>query len=306
MRMAIVGLGGVGGYYGGKLARCYSQSGAHEVIFVARGKTLQAIKAAGLKVKAQDGEFVVRPDLVSDNPQEIGKVDFVLVCTKSYGLEDSLATYRGIFGANTVTVSLLNGVNNDKRIAQVLGGEGFVLDGLVYINAGILEPGVISQNGPVSKLIFGTNSDLSTYRPLEALMKEAGIDAHLVSDITTQVWIKYLFICPLAGITAMRKKSLGEINSSAADRQMLEGMIKEAKAVADKQGVALPDDIVATTLKRVGDYPAAARTSMQKDFEAGNKTELDVFTGYISRAGKELRVPTPLHDEVYQALLNYC
>ena len=304
MRIGIIGIGGVGGYYGGKLALKYSGRSKHEVIFFARGAHLEAIRRDGLRLVTVDGEYLVRPAQATDNAGEIGPLDLAIFCTKSYGLEDAARAVAGNLFDDSVVLPLLNGVDITERLRAVLP-RGAVLYGGVFISSAIQGPGVVKQVGGTGQLFFGPAdpADVETYRPIETLLRDAGIKAELSADALLPLWTKYIFIGPMAGVTSLTGKAFGEVLGDPADRALVEGMMKEIEAVARKKGVRLPPDIVETSLGKAAAFAPTTKTSMQLDYERGNRTELDIFTAYMVKAGKELGIPVPLHKKVYVELL---
>jgi 2-dehydropantoate 2-reductase len=303
MRIGIIGIGGVGGYYGGKLALKYAGSGEHEVIFFARGAHLAAIRKEGLKLVTVDGESTVRPTLATDKPAELGVLDLALFCTKSYGLEDAARAIAGNLREGSVVLPLLNGVDISDRLKSVLP-KGTVLYGGVFVSSAIQGPGVVKQVAGTGQLFFGPakKSDVEKYRPIEALLQGAGIKAELSADALLPLWTKYIFIGPMAGVTSMTGKPFGDVLASTDDRAMVEGMMKEVEAVARRKGVNFPPDIVLASIGKAAAFSPATKTSMQLDYERGNKTELDIFIAYVVQAGKELGIQVPLHEKVYAEL----
>ena len=304
MRIGIIGIGGVGGYYGGKLALKYSGRSKHEVIFFARGAHLEAIRRDGLRLVTADGEFIVRPMQATDNPGEMGPLDLAIFCTKSYGLEDAARAVAANLSDDSVVLPLLNGVDITDRLRAVLP-RGTVLYGGVFISSAIQGPGVVRQMGGTGQLFFGPAdpADVEKFRPIEALLQGAGIKAELSADALLPLWTKYIFIGPMAGVTSLTGKPFGEVLADAADRALVEGMMKEIEAVARKKGVHFPPDIVQASLGKAAAFAPTTKTSMQLDYERGNRTELDIFTAYMVKAGKELGIPVPLHKKVYAELL---
>jgi 2-dehydropantoate 2-reductase len=304
MRIGIVGIGGVGGYFGGKLALKYGPSREHDIIFVARGDHLKALRKKGLKLITVGDEFTAVPTLATDNPSEIGKLDLVLFCVKSYGLEEAARMLSGNIHEKTVVIPLLNGVNITERLRAALP-RGTVIRGTVYIGSNIIAPGEVRQAGGSCQLIFGPDdkAQVERYRPIEDLLKNAGIKAELTADVAVPIWTKYIFVSPLAGLTSMLGKTFGEILEDPGSLKMLEGLLREVEAVARARGVNLPPDIVTASIGKVSGFPHATKTSMQRDYEKGNPIEIDIFTEYITQSGKELGIATPLHDRVYKALM---
>lgn len=304
MRIAITGLGGVGGYFGGKLAKKYAATREHDVIFVARGEHLTAIKNNGLKLITTEGEFRVKPTTATDKPLEIGLLDIIVFCVKSYDLEDSARMIFNNLHESTIILPLLNGVDVSDRLKSVLP-KGIVLNGCVYISSNIVRPGVVRQIGGSCQLVFGpdNNADVGRFRYIEDILREAGIKAKLVKDVAITVWTKYVFVSPLAGLTSMLGKTFGAILEDQKSREMLEGMIKETELIAREKGINLPKNIAQVSLEKTASFPYLTKSSMQLDYEKGRKTEIEIFTGYIVKAGKELGVKTPLHNKVYDELL---
>ena len=304
MRIGIIGIGGVGGYYGGKLALKYSGRSKHEVIFFARGAHLEAIRRDGLRLVTAEGEYIVRPMQATDNPGEMGPLDLAIFCTKSYGLEDAARAVAGNLGEDSVVLPLLNGVDITDRLRAVLP-RGTVLYGGVFISSAIQGPGLVKQVGGTGQLFFGPAdpADVEKFRPIETLLQEAGIKAELSAEPLLPLWTKYIFIGPMAGVTSLTGKPFGEVLADAADRALVEGLMKEIEAVARKKGVHFPPDIVQASLGKAAAFAPTTKTSMQLDYERGNRTELDIFTAYMVKAGKELGIPVPLHKKVYAELL---
>jgi 2-dehydropantoate 2-reductase len=304
MKAAVIGIGGIGGYYGGKLAAKYAGAAEHQIIFVARGEHLNMIRRQGLRLMTVEGDLSAVPALATDTPRDAGLLDLVLVCVKSYGLEEAARRIKDNLHDESVVIPLLNGVNIAERLKAILP-KGRILSGCVYISARIESPGVVRQVGGSCQLIFGPDqaNDVETYRPIEAFLHEAGIKAELVGQIALPLWTKYIFIDPLAGLTSMLGKPFGAILDNPSDRTMLEGLMQEVELVARAQGVPFPDDIVQATTAKAASFPATTKTSMLLDFENGRPTELDIFMGYMVAAGKKLGIPVPLHEKIYSELL---
>ena len=302
MKIAILGMGGIGGYYGVKLAQEYVSGNQHQVFFIARGDHLQQIQRQGLKLIAPTETIVAAPTAATDAPQSLGPLDLILVCTKGYDLEAAARLVAHNLHSGTVVVPLGNGVDNAERLRTVLP-QGTVFNGCVYISSRIAQPGVVEQVGGTGKMLFGPeNGPAESYRELEDLLRSAGIDAVLSANIAQDVWSKYLFICSLAGITSMLEQPFGAILENPEHHAMLEGLMAEIKTVAEARGFALPPDVIAKSLQTAANFPYDTKSSMQLDYENGKKTELETFTGYVVKSGRELGIATPLNDRVYAAL----
>jgi len=299
MKIAIVGIGGVGGYFGGKLAREYENPSEHEIIFIARGEHLSAIKKNGLKLFTKEGDYIARPSLATDNPVKTGIFDLVFFCVKSYSLESSALALKDNIHKNTVVIPLLNGVNITQRLRAVLP-DADIVQGCVYISSFFEKPGVVRQTEGSCKLTFGTDDQSANqYQYILDILVQAKIDARLTDKISQALWTKYLLICPLGSLTASTGKTFGGIIEDAKLKNKLREMIKEVKAIADARKIELPEDIVDKTIKLIEGFSYDTKTSMLVDRELGKKMEVDIFTAYVRQTGKELGIPTPLHNEIY-------
>jgi 2-dehydropantoate 2-reductase len=300
MRIGIMGIGGVGGYFGGKLAREYENSSQHEIIFIARGEHLKAIQEKGLRLYTQEGDYVAKPKLATDNPANAGIFDLVFFCTKSYSLESSAQQFRSNINKNTVVIPLLNGVNSAERLRVILP-DADVLSGSVYIISHMEEPGVIRQEGGVCKLTFGTDDQESAqkYSYILDILLQAKINAVLTDKISEVLWTKYLLMCPLASLMSATGKTYGAIWADSSLRKKARDMMLEVAAVAKAHHVFLPENTVDKAMEMVAGFGHNSKTSMQIDREKGRQTEFDALTAYLCKAGKESGIPTPLHDEMY-------
>ncbi|MGI6783597.1 MAG: ketopantoate reductase family protein [Aminivibrio sp.] len=302
MKIAFVGLGGVGGYYGGKVARAFEGGAEHQVAFMARGEHLAAIKEKGLEVRAKDGTFFAKPFMASDDPAKIGKADLVVFAVKGYDLRAAALAAAPLVGPDTAVLPLLNGADNNEILKEALP-PCKVLNGCVYISARIEAPGVVVQSGGNCKLFFGApGAGAEEFRPLEEMFKRAGIDATLARNIDEEVWTKFIFLSPFAGVTSLFGKNFGEVLSGADSRPMLEGMMKEIRTLAGLRGVSLPGDIVEQSLAKGEAFPPDTKSSMQLDCERGKRTEIEPLLGFVVREGERLGADVPLTRGVYDAL----
>jgi 2-dehydropantoate 2-reductase len=304
MRIAIIGLGGVGGYFGGKLAREFANSGQHEIVFICRGEHLAAIKNKGLTVSSKEGVYVASPSLATDDPAKAGIFDLIFFCTKSYHLEKAALALKESIDENTIIIPLLNGVDIGERLNKILP-QARILKGCVYISAAIEKPGVVRQTDGACKLVFGTDDQSAmNYQFILDILLQAKIDAELTCRISPVLWTKYLLICPLAGLTAATGETFGGVLENPDLRSRLSEMIGEVKLIAEARGVSLPGDVDEKILKRIGGFAYNTKTSMQIDMERGNPMERDIFIDYIRQSGRELGIPTPGHDLIYVNLQN--
>ncbi len=302
MRVAIIGIGGVGGYYGGRLAHQFSPGSDHEILFFCRGAHKEAIRRDGLKLFARDGDLIAHPALATDNAIALGIVDVALFAVKGYSQPDVARLIRPAIGPSTVVIPLGNGVDNDEILKREIGS-GDVLNGCVYISSHAEAPGVVEQTGGSRKLFFGSpEGAIDPYRPIEVMLKAAGIDAELSDNIVRQVWAKFIFIDAISGVTSLHGVTIGTVLASPELKELLAGLMREVETLADDLRVGLPSGIIEQAIERAGAFPPDTKTSMQLDVEKGNPTELDTMLGYVVRKGKELGISTPRHVEVYEAL----
>ena len=304
MRIAVVGIGGVGGYYGGKLARYYEDRDFIEIIFVARGEHLRKIMKEGLKLITNDeGTFFSRPHMAVEDPSPCGIFDVILFCVKGYDLEDSAKLFKKNIDEDTIAISLLNGVDNPRKISSVYP-ELTVLNGCVYLSAFIEEPGTVRQASGPCLLFYGDEKgNFKDWPGIDMMFKDAGIKSQYREDISYAVWEKFIFICPIASVTSYTGKSFGEVIADTDSRQLMEGLSHELGAVAQAQGIKLPDNFTQASIEKVKSFPSDTRSSLQMDFEKGKKTEIETFTGYVVRQAREIGIEVPLHQMVYSRLL---
>jgi 2-dehydropantoate 2-reductase len=298
MRVAVMGSGGVGGYYGGKLA-----AAGEDVTFVARGAHLAAIQRNGLQVKSVGGDFHVRPK-ATDDPGAIGPVDLVLFSVKGYDTEAAAERTRPLVGTETAVLSVQNGVDNEEKLARVLG-KAHVLGGVVHILSTISSPGVISQiAGPRTLKCGEMDGGLSprVARIVEAFT-HAGVGAEASSNIQVDLWEKFVFICAHGGVTALGRFGIGDILGCAETAQFYRGVMEEIAAVGRAKGVALPADTAERAITFARKLQPEMRSSLAHDLERGNRLEVDTLMGTVVRYGAEVGVATPLNSAIYACLL---
>jgi 2-dehydropantoate 2-reductase len=303
MRIAIIGIGGVGGYFGGKLARTYASSGKHEIIFIARGEHLKVIQREGLRIMTEEGDYTVWPNIATDQPDIAGPFDIALFCVKSYALESTAHYWKGNILHATVVIPLLNGVESADRLRLVLP-HADVISGSVLIISHIENPGTIHQEGGACKLTFGTDDVESSkkYKYIFDIFREANIKVDLTDKISEVLWRKMLLMSPMASLMSSTGKTFGEIWQDVSLRNLAKQLIREVFEVARARHILLPPDSIEQTLETIAALKPEAKTSMQWDMEKGKQTEIDIFTAFLCKTGKQLGVPTPLHDDLLKSL----
>jgi 2-dehydropantoate 2-reductase len=299
-RIAVVGIGGVGGFVGGKLAAHYEASDDVDVVFVARGENEKAIRANGLKLVTRQGEQIALPNNVTHQPD--GLFDLILLCTKSYDLETAVANVKSCVNENTIVVPLLNGLAAASRIEELLPN-ATVCRGCIYVVAKLTSPGVVEETRGDHKIYFGIQGKTDErLQQVETILKEAGIDATLTEQIEQAVWEKFIFLSPLATLTSFLDATGGEIASNPNHMATFKQLVLELKAIADANKIPLPADIVQSTLDKVMTLQRDSRTSMNNDFRKGGKTEVNTLTAYVVNLGKELSLPVDTYEELLAAL----
>ncbi len=299
MRVAVVGIGGVGGYFGGRLAQ-----GGIETIFIARGATLDALRTRGLRVDSISGNFKIDPVNATDDPASVGPVDVVIFATKAWQIPEAAEKARPLIGENTVAVPLENGMEAPEQLVRALGRE-HVLGGLCAIVSYIVAPGHIRHAGIDPFIMFGEldNSRSERVERLREAFERAGVRAEVPPDIHRSMWSKFLFIAPMSAIGALTRVPVGVWRSIHETRDLAVRALREVVAVAAARGVSLGDDAVERTLERYDALAAESTSSLQRDIMEGKPSELDAQVGAVVRMGRNVNVPTPVCEVLYAALL---
>lgn len=299
MKIAIMATGGVGGYFGARLA-----AAGEEVHFIARGAHLTALRVNGLTLKSANGDLHLQPVSATDDPAQIGTVDIVLFAVKQYDTETAAKAIKPLIGADTAAVTLQNGMDKDERLRAVLG-RGHVMDGAAYITgAAVAAPGIISHVGKVARMIFGEADGSRSARGERflAACRRAGIDATFSTEIARELWAKFALLSAFSGVSSALRKPIGPIMGDPDTRKLLTDAIVEAVTVAKAKGIDLGADYLPRQIAFSAGIPPETKSSMQMDLEAGRRLELDWMSGAVARIGDELGVPTPAHHFIYAAL----
>lgn len=298
MRVAMMGAGGIGGYFGAKLAL----AGA-DVRFVARGSHLAALREHGLTVESDQGAIKLPNVQASDDPLAFGPVDLVVIGVKLWDTEDSARAVLPLVQAGAAAVSFQNGVRKDAILRDALGSQA-VLGGVSYIAASIARPGVIRHVGAMQKLVFGEFGGAASARTqglLDACLA-AGIDAQISPDIGRSTWEKFVFLAGLSGATTAMRSQIGPIRENPRTRAFLLGLMREVVAVGRASGIALPEDFAENRLAFCDTLPAQMTSSMHGDLDRGNRLELPYLSGNVVELGERFGIPTPLNRAVVDIL----
>ncbi|MFN3233699.1 MAG: ketopantoate reductase family protein [Alphaproteobacteria bacterium] len=291
MKIAIMGSGGVGGYFGAKLALA-----GNDVTFIARGPHLEAMQKNGLKIHTDSGEITVNPVRATDDPSTIGTVDAVLFCTKLYDTIDAAEALKPLMGPDTFVVTVQNGVSGPELIGSVLGADR-VMGGSTYIISHISEPGVIHHIGTFQRIVFGElDGSLSERgRAFEKACADADIDVELTGTIQKAMWEKFIPLTVMSGMTAVTRLPIGPILDDPKTAALADAAIEEVVAVGKAKGIPLDANAAASVQKGVRSAPYETKSSMLVDLERGKKMELPWLSATVARFGEETGVPTPTH-----------
>jgi 2-dehydropantoate 2-reductase len=299
MRIVIMGAGGVGGYFGAYLAQA-----GHDVAFIARGAHLAAMQSSGLRLEGSRGDIILPVVTATDDPATLGgTADVILFAVKLYDTETAGETLRPIVGPETMVVTLQNGVDGPDRLASVLGAER-VLGGAAYVSALIAEPGIVRYTSDMSRIVFGELDGTVSARAtaLAEACRAAGFSADVSSDIRATLWEKFVLLATNAALTSVLRKPAGEIYHDEELAGIAREMMEEVAALAAAEGIAIADGTVDRSLALTKSFPAGMYASMYHDLARGRRLEAESLSGLISRRGRTLGVPVPLHTMAWAAL----
>ncbi|MGB5749662.1 MAG: 2-dehydropantoate 2-reductase [Desulfobacterales bacterium] len=299
MRFAILGVGAVGGYFGGRLAQA-----GEDVTFIARGDHLQALRTKGLRVDSVNGDFVLSSVTATDDPSQIGAVDVVMVGVKTWQVAEAAKSIQPLIGENTLVLPLQNGVEASTQLAEGLGRE-HVCGGLAKIFSFIAGPGHIRHSGVDPYIGFGELDNQLTERVenLLRVFKRAGFKAEIPPDITAALWAKFLFVASWGGIGAITRAPLGVIRSFPQTRRMLARSMEEIYEVARALQINLEENTVSSSMAFVDTLPPNGTTSLQRDITENRPSEIDSWSGAVVRLGLKAGVSIPINEFVYNSLL---
>lgn len=301
MKIAVMGSGGVGGYFGARLA-----AAGNDVSFIARGAHLETIRADGLRVTSPFGDLHVSPANATSDPADIGPVDVVLFATKLYDTESAGEMCKPFIGDETVVISLLNGVDSEEQLSRILGAE-HVAGGVARISAEIGAPGHVHHHSNFASIEFGELDGRESDR-LKAFLEvatAADIDAQLRSDIDVAIWEKFILLASFSGITTLTRLPAGPLRENPDTWELLRSATRETDAVARFRGVKLEENVVDKIMGYLQTMPATMKSSMLMDLENGRRLELDWLCGTVCRMGREAGVETPIHCLIRAALSPY-
>jgi 2-dehydropantoate 2-reductase len=307
LHICVVGVGGVGGYFGGKLAHTFSPNldFSVNIFFVARGKHLEVIKKNGLILKSPEfGSITCKPRFATERISDLPDIDVFLICVKGYDLMDVATAVRDRIKENSVIIAPLNGADIQERLRDKIK-TGIVLPTCTYLSSYIEEPGIVVHIGNPGRMIFGRDPDHPDHIPHEIfrLFEKASIVYEWQDDANPAIWEKYIFIASFGLISARYNRTLGEILEEPSLKDEAIAIMNEIHSIALRRNIRLPDGIIDLSLKKAGMFPRNTETSLQRDIhQKKGKSELELFGGTIIKLGKKLGIPTPTTQEIYQEL----
>ncbi len=301
MRIAVIGAGGVGGYFGGRLAQA-----GHDVVFVARGRHLAALRERGLVLESGLGNATIRNATFTDDVASVAPCDVVMFCVKLWDIETAGRAIAPLVATGGVVIPFQNGVEAPEVLGRILGRQR-VVGGVAYIAATIREMGVIAHAGTMARLVVGAFEDRNA--PRVAAFRDAciaaGVNAELSADIHRALWDKFCFLAAMSGCTAMSRQPIGVIRADPDLRAAFEAAMREAWTVGRARGVPLADDYVAQQLTFTDGLPASMRSSMLNDLVAGNRLEAPWLSGAVARMAVEAGIPAPVSATFFAAMKPY-
>jgi 2-dehydropantoate 2-reductase len=302
MRIAVIGTGGLGGYYGGQLTRA-----GFDVTFLARGAALEAIRERGLVVRsALSGDYTVQPAVTND-VAGLGTPDLILFTTKAYDLDQAAMDIAPAVGPQTTLLAVQNGISHIDRLSAAISRER-ILPGVIFISSSVAEPGVIEQTGGPGRVVLGEEDGTVSARVerIADAFSTAGVAVETSSRIWARLWHKFMFICAMSGVSALTRLTLREIFDVPESRDLYLAVMEEVASVARASGVDLPQSAASDALENLERMPMLPlRGSMAVDLMAGRRMELDVLNGTVVEYGRRLGVDVPMNLAIYRALKPY-
>ena len=301
MRIAVIGAGGVGGYFGGRLAQA-----GNDVVFVARGRHLAALRERGLLIESALGNAAIRKATFTDDVTSVAPCDAVMFCVKLWDVETAALAVAPLVSAGGVVIPFQNGVDAPDLLKRVLGPQR-VIGGVAYIAATIREVGVIAHTGTMARLVVGAfdKGNAQGAAAFRDACTAAGINAEISADIRRSLWDKFCFLAALSGCTAMARQPIGVIRTDPDLRAAFEAAMREAWTLGRARGVPLADDYVAMQMTFIDGLPAAMRSSMLNDLVAGNRLEAPWLSGAVARMAVESGTATPVNATFFAAMKPY-
>lgn len=298
MKIGIIGTGGVGGYFGGKLALA-----GFDVTFVSRGEHLKALQENGLTVKSIKGDFKIDRINATDRISDLSAVDLILICVKAWQVKEIAQKLKSVVNENTIVIPLQNGVSAVDELKEHLN-ESNIAGGLCFIISKIESPGLINHFGVEPSIVFGELDNLRTERlnRIKSVFDTAGINSRISDDINADIWKKFITIC-VSGLLAVTKTTYGELRLLKQTRKMMVDLLREIYNLSQKAGVKIKSGFVEETTALIDTYPYGSTSSLTRDVWEGKPSEIDYQNGTVVRLGNKYGVETPINKFVYNCIL---
>ncbi len=298
----VCGLGGVGGYFGGRMAYVINNTSGYNrrICYLVRGKHLEQIKKNGLELHTSHmGNLICKPHIATNDAKEVPVPDLCFICVKSYDLSALIGAIKDNLSNETIIIPLMNGIDIYDRIRKLLK-KGIVLPSCVYVGSHIEKPGLVVQSGNQGFIYSGFDPKFPDFNPKMIInfFESMGITFYWKDDPYPSIWEKFLLVSSYALVTAHTGKTLGEVIADRKSLELIKEIMKEIKMIAGKKNIQLPEGVIENIIELTKDYPKI-KTSYQRDVEKGKQDEGDLFGGTIIRLGKELNVPTPITESLY-------
>lgn len=277
-KIGIVGLGGIGGFIGAPLVKHYKENEGVQIIFICRGRTKDAICQNGLTIESSNDKYTVHPALVSDDPNEIGMLDVLIIACKSYSLDKVVSEYKRCIKATTVIITLQNMVNAKEVIQHTLPDHKHILEGCIYVASNVKQSGYILHVGGPGKIYIDGEQE---HEWLLELLQNGGLDVSFVKNIKEVLWKKFLFVAPVAAITTAYNITFGQLADDKAMMETLENMMVEIQSLAKINNIVLTDEDILASREMLSKFPYQSKSSLQLDFEGNKQTEKYFLVDYV-------------------------
>jgi 2-dehydropantoate 2-reductase len=303
--IVVVGLGGVGGYFGFKINQTNESKKQHQITFVAREQTFDTVKNNGLILLSDEHpNSVTKPEFICDNIKEISSPDLILVCTKEYDLENICKQIIQIISPKTIILPMMNGADIYERIRKLIP-KNTILPSCIYVASHIKEKGIVEHKGKTGKIFIGRDPENFNENIdwIADLLSESRIDFELKDNSFTEIWTKFVFIASFGLVTSKHNSSIGDVCAIPLQRSEAEEIMKEIKLIADKKGIKLHTEILEKTFEKAATFPPKTPTSLQLDINSNKaNNELELFASPIINYGIELNIKTPYTEKIYNEL----
>ncbi len=305
IKIAIAGIGGIGGYIGGKLAHYYATNENVDIIFISRGDSLKGIEKSGLELVSNEIVYKCVPTLISDNPDKIGEVDIFILCSKTFSVPTILEEYGNCLTANTTVITTQNTINGRDVITPFLTNNSTLLEGCIYIASNKVSPTKVQHISGPAKLFFGTDGEYNKKgEEIAKLLNYAGIDANYTTNITNALWKKFMFVSPAAIVTAIFQITFTEILESKETEYLYINLIAELMELAKAKNITIDELTVLNNINILSNFKGYVKSSFQLDLEKNKPSEINSLVKYVVDEAKLLNIPTPHFDDAFKQLIN--